>query len=63
MEFTLFGIMGVGAIAVICYAIGYAAKMTSKYVTGLDDFIPVICAFVGALDGTAGIEVWEQRLA
>ena len=57
MDFSLFGVVGVGAIAVICYAVGYAAKQTSKYVIGLDDFIPVICALTGAILGIVGYKV------
>lgn len=57
MDFSLFGIVGVGAIAAICYAIGMTAKSFSKYVVGLDDFIPVICALSGALLGIVGYKV------
>lgn len=57
MEFSLFGVVGVGSIAVICYAVGYAAKQTSKYIEGLDDFIPVICALMGAILGIVGYKV------
>ena len=57
MDFSMFGIVGVGAIAAICYAIGLTAKKCSKYVIGLDDFIPVICALSGAILGIVGYQV------
>ena len=51
MDFSLFGIVGVGAISVICFFIGLAVKKASKYVLALDDFIPVICGLCGAILG------------
>lgn len=51
MEFSLFGIVGVGAISVICYLIGQAVK-----VSPLDDkYIPVICGISGAILGVVGM--------
>ena len=51
MEFSLFGIVGVGAISVICYLIGQAVK-----VSPLDDkYIPVICGISGAILGVVAM--------
>lgn len=50
MDFTIFGIIGVAAISVICYLIGMGIK-----VSRIDDkFIPVICGAFGAILGIAG---------
>ena len=50
MEFTLFGIIGVAAISVICYLVGMGIKVSK-----IDDkFIPVICGVFGAIRGIAG---------
>lgn len=50
MDFTLFGIAGVAAIAVICYLIGLGIKASP-----LDDkFIPIICGASGAILGVIG---------
>lgn len=50
MEFTLFGIIGVAAISVICYLVGMGIKVSK-----IDDkFIPVICGVFGAILGIVG---------
>ena len=47
MEFSVFGIVGVAAISVICYLIGKGAK-----VSPIDDkYIPIICGVAGAILG------------
>ena len=50
MEFSLFGIVGMPVIAVICYLIGMGVKVSKIN----DDFIPVICGACGALLGPVG---------
>ena len=53
MDFSLFGIIGVAAISVICYLIGMAVKVSK-----LDDkYIPVICGFTGGILGVVGYYV------
>lgn len=50
MDFSMFGIVGVAAIAVICYLVGMGVK-----VSPLDDkFIPIIVGVVGGLLGVVG---------
>lgn len=50
MNFTLFGIVGVAAISVICYLVGMGIKVSK-----IDDkFIPVICGIFGAILGVVG---------
>ena len=47
MEFSIFGIVGVAAISVICYLIGQGIKVSS-----IDDkYIPIICGVAGACLG------------
>ena len=53
MEFTLFGIIGVAAISVICYLVGMGIKVSK-----IDDkFIPVICGVFGAILGVVGFVI------
>lgn len=53
MEFTLFGIVGVAAISVICYLVGMGIKVSK-----IDDkFIPVICGIFGAILGVVGFVI------
>ena len=47
MNFDLFGIIGVGSVAVICYIIGMIAKASPIN----DKWIPVICGVSGAVLG------------
>ena len=50
MDFSLFGIVGVAAISVICYLIGMGVK-----VSPLDDkFIPIIVGVSGGILGVVG---------
>lgn len=50
MDFTIFGIIGVAAISVICYLVGMGIKVSK-----IDDkFIPVICGVFGAILGIVG---------
>lgn len=50
MDFSVFGIVGVAAISVICYLIGKGIK-----VSHIDDkYIPVICGVSGAILGVVG---------
>jgi len=50
MDFSIFGIVGVAAISVICYLIGMGAK-----VSPIDDkFIPIIVGVAGAILGVVG---------
>ena len=50
MDFSLFGIVGVAAISVICYLVGKAVK-----VSPLDDkYIPIVCGAVGGILGVVG---------
>lgn len=51
MEFSLFGIVGVGAISVICYLIGQAVKVSPLN----DKYIPVICGISGAILGVVAM--------
>lgn len=53
MNFTLFGIVGVAAISVICYLVGMGIKVSK-----IDDkFIPVICGIFGAILGVVGFVI------
>ena len=53
MEFTLFGIIGVAAISVICYLVGMGIKVSK-----IDDkFSPVICGVFGAILGVVGFVI------
>lgn len=50
MDFSIFGIVGVAAISVICYLVGMSIK-----VSPLDDkYIPVIVGVVGGILGVVG---------
>lgn len=50
MDFSIFGIVGVAAISVICYLIGKGIK-----VSRIDDkYIPIICGVSGAILGVVG---------
>ena len=53
MEFSLFGIIGVAAISVICYLVG----MMSKVAPLEDKYIPVVCGLSGAILGVVGFFV------
>jgi hypothetical protein len=53
MEFTLFGIVGVAAMSVICYLIGMGIKVSKIN----DKFIPVICGIFGAILGVVGFVI------
>ena len=54
MDFSLFGIVGIGAIYVICFLIGVIVKTLSKRFPGLDDYIPCFCGVSGAILGVVG---------
>lgn len=47
MDFNLFGILGVASVAVICYLVGNAIKVSKIN----DELIPVICGAVGGILG------------
>lgn len=57
MEFSLFGIVGMPVIIVICYGIGAIVKSIPKI---NDDFIPAICIASGAILGPIGYFVIPQ---
>ena len=53
MEFSLFGIIGVAAISVICYLVGMMGKVAPLE----DKYIPVVCGLSGAILGVVGFFV------
>ena len=51
MEFSLFGVVGVGVITVICYLIGLGIKAIPLE----DKWIPVICGVCGGILGVVAM--------